>query len=491
MLYRSTRGYETPFLSAAAIQQGLAPDGGLFLPETLPAFSIDDIRSLQDLSYAERAAFVLSRFLTDYTYEELLSYTEAAYAAFDAPLKPLTDTVSVLELYHGPTCAFKDFALQLLPYLLTGALKKTGESRTIVILTATSGDTGKAALDGFADVPGTRIAVFYPLGGTSAIQRLQMTTQEGENVIVIAVEGNFDDAQTGVKRLFSDPSLREELSENGYLFSSANSINWGRLAPQIAYYFSAYCDLAASGRIAFGDPVNIDVPTGNFGNILASYLAACCGLPVHKFICASNSNRVLTDLIRTGTYDAGRPFYTTASPSMDILISSNLERLLYLLSDRDPQAVVGYMDSLAKTGRYTLAPEAFARLSAQFYGGCADDPMTFETIRKVYETQGYLLDTHTAVGWNVYEQYVAETGDATHTILASTADPFKFPASVLKALGADVPEDDFAQLRAIEKLTSLKAPDALSSLEAKKERFTTSVPPAGMQEAITTWLMQK
>ena len=488
MLYRSTRGYEIPYQSAAAIQQGLAPDGGLFLPETLPVFSMDEIRSLKDMSYAQRAAFVLSRFLTDYSYEELLSYTQAAYASFDATLKPLTDTVSILELYHGPTCAFKDFALQLLPYLLTGALKKTGESRTIVILTATSGDTGKAALEGFADVPGTRIAVFYPLGGTSAIQRLQMTTQAGENVNVIAVEGNFDDAQTGVKRLFSDPALKEELAENGFLFSSANSINWGRLAPQIAYYFSAYCDLASSGHIAFGDPVNIDVPTGNFGNILASYLAACCGLPVHKFICASNSNRVLTDLIRTGTYDAGRPFYTTASPSMDILISSNLERLLYLLSDRDPKTVVGYMDSLAKTGKYTLEPKAFETLSSQFYGGCADDALTFETIRQVYETQGYLLDTHTAVGWNVYEQYVAETGDLTPTILAATADPFKFPASVLEALGTEVPEDDFAQLRALEARIGLKAPEALSSLESKQERFTASVPPAGMQEAITNWL---
>ncbi|MBR2263906.1 MAG: threonine synthase [Firmicutes bacterium] len=488
MQYISTRGFDAAFSAAQAIQQGLAPDGGLFLPDQLPFFSMEEIRSLSDLSYAGRAAFVLSRFLTGYSYEELLSYTKEAYSAFDAPLKPLTDTLSVLELYHGPTCAFKDFALQLLPYLLTGALKKTGEERTIVILTATSGDTGKAALEGFANVPGTRIAVFYPQGGTSAIQRMQMTTQSGNNVSVFAVDGNFDDAQTSVKRLFSDPALRQELAQEGFLFSSANSINWGRLAPQIAYYFSAYCDLASSGRIAFGDAVNIDVPTGNFGNILAAYLASCCGLPVHRFLCASNSNQVLTDLIRTGTYDAGRPFYTTASPSMDILISSNLERLLYLLSDRDPSIVRGYMDSLAETGKYTLEPSAFAALSERFYGGCADDAMTFETIRKVYEDSGYLLDTHTAVGWNVYEQYASETGDMTPTILAATADPFKFPASVLKALGAPVPEDDFAQLHALEACTGRKAPAALASLEEKKERFKTVVAPAAMKAAITDWL---
>ncbi|MCR5006795.1 MAG: threonine synthase [Clostridiales bacterium] len=490
MQYISTRGFDAAFTAAQAIQQGLAPDGGLFLPDQLPFFTMEEIRFLSDLSYAERAAFVLSRFLTDYSYDELLSYTRQAYASFDAPLKVLTNTVSVLELYHGPTCAFKDFALQLLPYLLTGALKKTGEERTIVILTATSGDTGKAALEGFADVPGTRIAVFFPQGGTSAIQRMQMTTQAGENVVVFAVEGNFDDAQTGVKRLFSDPALREELAQKGFLFSSANSINWGRLAPQIAYYFSAYCDLASSGRIAFGDAVNIDVPTGNFGNILAAYLASCCGLPVHRFLCASNSNQVLTDLIRTGTYDAARPFYTTASPSMDILISSNLERLLYLLSDRDPSIVRGYMDSLAETGKYTLESGAFSALSERFYGGCADDAMTFETIRKVYEDSGYLLDTHTAVGWNVYEQYASETGDTTPTILAATADPFKFPASVLKALGAAVPEDDFAQLHALETCTGRKAPAALASLEEKEERFQSSVAPAAMKAAITHWLTE-
>ena len=488
MQYISTRGFERTYTSAEAIQQGLAPDGGLFLPQELPTFSLDEIRALAGLSYAQRAATILARFLTDYSYEELLSYTQAAYATFDATLKPLTDTVSVLELYHGPTCAFKDFALQLLPYLLTGAVQKTGEDRTILILTATSGDTGKAALDGFADVPGTRIAVFYPNGGTSAIQRLQMTTQAGENVAVFAVEGNFDDAQTGVKRLFSDAQLRDTLAEKGFLFSSANSINWGRLAPQIAYYFSAYADLAASGRIQWGDPVNIDVPTGNFGNILAAYLASCCELPVHRFLCASNSNRVLTDLIRTGTYDAGRPFYTTASPSMDILISSNLERLLYLLSDRDPAIVRGYMDALSKDGKYTLDPKAFAQLSERFFGGFADDAMTFDTIRKVYQEQGYLMDTHTAVGWNVYEQYAAATGDKTPTILASTADPFKFPASVLKALGADVPMDDFAQLHALEACTGRRAPAALAALESKEERFKTVVAPAAMKEAITNWL---
>ncbi len=488
MLYLSTRGDGHKVSSAEAIRRGLAPDGGLYLPESLPSFSLDEIVKLSALSYPERAAFVLSRFLTDYTYEELLEYANKAYASFQPDVITLTDSMHILELYHGPTCAFKDFALQMLPYLLTGALKKTGESRTAVILTATSGDTGKAALEGFADVPGTRIAVFYPEGGTSRIQQLQMTTQEGSNVNVIAVKGNFDDAQTGVKQLFSDPELAKQLSDQGYFFSSANSINWGRLAPQIAFYFSAYADLVAAGRINGGELVNIVVPTGNFGNILASYLAYLCGLPVKTFLCASNRNNVLTDFIRTGQYNANRPFYLTASPSMDILVSSNLERLLYLLSEADSDAVAGNMRELKEKGFYGVSDAVLGHLQEKFSAGCADDKMTKETILRTFKDHRYLIDTHTAVAVKVYEDYARETGDQTPSIIASTASPFKFPKSILEALEQEVPADGFDQLRALEQVSGLTSPASLSSLENKPERFTKAVAPEDMKEAILAWL---
>ena len=488
MQYISTRGDLARLSSAEAIQRGLAADGGLYLPETFPFFSKEELESLIPLPYDRRCAFILSKFLEDYSLAELEAYAAKAYASFAPKLHPLTDSASILELYHGPTCAFKDFALQMLPYLLTGALKKTGETRTALILTATSGDTGKAALEGFADVPGTRIAVFYPEGGTSRIQQLQMTTQEGENVNVLAVKGNFDDAQTGVKRLFSDPALAQELSDKGYFFSSANSINWGRLAPQIAYYVSAYLDLVSAGRIRFGDPVNLVVPTGNFGNILAGYIASCCGLPVKRLICASNQNRVLTDFLTTGVYDANRTFYLTASPSMDILISSNLERLLYLAGGRDADCVRALMEDLRTKGCYQ-APEAMIQeLRSRFYAGSADDPMTFATIRRVFAEKGYLMDTHTAVAWNVFEQYLAETGDSTPSIIASTASPFKFPKSILQALDQKVPEDDFQQLHQLERASGLAAPSSLSLLEKKPERFFQAVEPENMKQAILEWL---
>ena len=439
MDYISTRDSGHRVSAAQAIVSGLSPDGGLFLPESLPQFSLSEIEAMAKTGYAGRAVAVLSRFLTDFSEDELREYVSRAYAPEKfppkavAPVVPLDENAHILELFHGPTCAFKDFALQLLPFLLTASLRKTGCDKTVVILVATSGDTGKAALEGFADVPGAKICVFYPDGGTSNIQRLQMTTQAGENVMVFAAEGNFDDAQNGVKRIFTDRAYAEELAGKGYILSSANSINWGRLVPQIAYYFSAYCELLNAGRIKPGDPVNVVVPTGNFGNILAAYFAKHCGLPVGKLVCASNRNNVLTDFITTGTYDRNRGFYVTTSPSMDILISSNLERLLYLLCGRDDKVLRGYMEALAKAGKYTVGADVLAKLQSEFAAGCADDAATAAAIRGVYRETGYLCDTHTAVAVNVYRDYAAKTGDRTPTVIASTASPFKFANSVLPA----------------------------------------------------------
>ena len=439
MDYISTRDSGHRVSAAQAIVSGLSPDGGLFLPESLPQFSLSEIEAMAKTGYAGRAVAVLSRFLTDFSEDELREYVSRAYAPEKfppkavAPVVPLDENAHILELFHGPTCAFKDFALQLLPFLLTASLRKTGCDKTVVILVATSGDTGKAALEGFADVPGAKICVFYPDGGTSNIQRLQMTTQAGENVMVFAAEGNFDDAQNGVKRIFTDRAYAEELADRGYILSSANSINWGRLVPQIAYYFSAYCELLNAGRVKPGDPVNVVVPTGNFGNILAAYFAKHCGLPVGKLVCASNRNNVLTDFITTGTYDRNRGFYVTTSPSMDILISSNLERLLYLLCGRDDKVLRGYMEALAKTGKYTVGADVLAKLQSEFAAGCADDAATAAAIRGVYRETGYLCDTHTAVAVNVYRDYAAKTGDRTPTVIASTASPFKFANSVLPA----------------------------------------------------------
>ena len=495
MQYCSTRNSKYTVSSAQAIVSGLAPDGGLFLPESIPAFSLEEISAMARLPYTGRATEVLSRFLTDFTREELAEYIEKAYSRVKfppeevAPVVRLDDCANILELFHGPTCAFKDFALQLLPYLLTASLKKTGEHRTVVILVATSGDTGKAALEGFADVPGTKICVFYPDGGTSNIQRLQMTTQSGENVMVFAANGNFDDAQNGVKRIFTDQEFAKDLSGRGYLLSSANSINWGRLVPQIAYYFSAYCDLLNQGRIQLGDPINIVVPTGNFGNILAAYFAKQCGVPVHKLVCASNQNNVLTDFLTTGTYDRNRPFYLTTSPSMDILISSNLERLLYLLGGRDDQKLTALMKSLSETGKYSVDAQVLEALQKDFAAGCADDAKTAQTIHDTYAQDGYLCDTHTAVAVSVYRAYAQTTGDRTPTVIASTASPFKFAGTVLPAaFGVPAQGDDFGLLRQLSELSHQAAPAALAGLQDKAERFTTVVEPMKMKEAVSDWL---
>ena len=495
MDYISTRDSGHRVSAAQAIVSGLSPDGGLFLPESLPQFSLSEIEAMAKTGYAGRAVAVLSRFLTDFSEDELREYVSRAYAPEKfppkavAPVVPLDENAHILELFHGPTCAFKDFALQLLPFLLTASLRKTGCDKTVVILVATSGDTGKAALEGFADVPGAKICVFYPDGGTSNIQRLQMTTQAGENVMVFAAEGNFDDAQNGVKRIFTDRAYAEELADRGYILSSANSINWGRLVPQIAYYFSAYCELLNAGRVKPGDPVNIVVPTGNFGNILAAYFAKHCGLPVGKLVCASNRNNVLTDFITTGTYDRNRGFYVTTSPSMDILISSNLERLLYLLCGRDDKVLRGYMEALAKTGKYTVGADVLAKLQSEFAAGCADDAATAAAIRGVYRETGYLCDTHTAVAVNVYRDYAAKTGDRTPTVIASTASPFKFANSVLPAaFGRAADGGDFALLAKLAELSGQPAPQALAGLQDKTERFTATVEPARMKDAVSGWL---
>ena len=472
--------------SAAAIKQGLADDGGLFMPDAIPALSLEDISALIDLPYEERAAKILGMFLTDYTAEELLADCRAAYAeerfpGGAAPIVSLAGNIHSLELWHGPTSAFKDMALQIMPRLLSRALGKTGEKRTAQILVATSGDTGKAALEGYRDVDQIKILVFYPEDGVSRVQKLQMATQLGDNVGVCAIHGNFDDAQTGVKKIFSDGDFAREMNEKGYFFSSANSINWGRLAPQIVYYVSAYCDLVKNGTIALGDVVNVCVPTGNFGNIFAAYIAAKMGLPVGRFICASNANNILTDFLRTGTYDRNREFYKTMSPSMDILISSNLERLLYTVAG--PEKTAAYMKSLSECGKYTVDPEVKAELDRCFCGYYCSEEETAATIRETFESEGYLCDTHTAVGLNCAKAYKADTADDRAIILASTANPYKFAASVLTALGGK-PTDDVAALAQLEEATGVAAPAQLTRVLTMPVRFTKTVKACEMPDAV-------
>ena len=478
MLYTSTRDKSVKVTSAQAIAQGISKDGGLFVPETIPAVSSDFIESLVGLDYISRAKKVLSLYLTDYTEDEIDMCVSGAYAAGKvssdkvSPIKTIAKGENILELWRGPTCAFKDMALQLLPYLLTTAAKKTVADKTIVILVATSGDTGKAALEGFKDVPGTKIMVFYPNDGVSPMQKLQMTTQAGENVAVCAINGNFDDAQNGVKKIFTDKEVAAKLDEKGMMFSSANSINWGRLVPQIVYYISAYCDLIENGTIKNGDEVNVVVPTGNFGNILAAYYAKKMGVPFAKLICASNANNVLTDFLKTGTYDRNRKFFTTTSPSMDILISSNLERLLYHLSGENDETIREWMGLLSGEGKYTVNEEVKSLILDLFDAGYCDDKQTAETIAATYKN-GYLLDTHTAVAVKVYEDYVKATGDGKETVIASTANPYKFSAAVLGAV-AEVPADadEFAQVDLLKAATGEPCPEQLATLKGKTPRFT-------------------
>ncbi len=493
MHYVSTRDSSRRLTASQAIVEGLSRDGGLYLPESIPQLTLADIRALARLSYPERAAKIMKLYLEEFSEEELLGFAQKAYgpAKFDtpaaAPVVQLADNTYIQELWHGPTCAFKDMALQMLPYLLTASLKKTGEEKTVCILVATSGDTGKAALEGFRDVDRTKILVFYPDGGVSEIQKLQMVTQEGRNVGVCAVRGNFDDAQTSVKRIFSDAQLRETLASRGYFLSSANSINWGRVLPQIVYYVSSYCDLLASGAIKEGQTVNVCVPTGNFGNILSGFYAKKMGVPIGRLICASNENNVLTDFIRTGTYDRNRPFYQTASPSMDILISSNLERLLYLLSGSDEE-VRGYMQALAETGRYTVSERVFRAVQAEFSCGFCTDAQGAQTIGKTFREKNYLLDTHTAVACTVLEGYRAETGDGTLTVVESTASPFKFCASVLDALGVTEHQPGTKVLGQLTAVTGREAPLPLASLAGKTPRFGEVADKTAMQSVVTEFL---
>lgn len=495
MNYRSTRNSALKVTSAHAITKGLSEEGGLFVPESIPQFTKDEILAMCDKSYADRAYDIFSRLLTDFTPEEVRHCVDSAYndKNFDtnniAEISHLLTGTYVLELWHGPTCAFKDMALQILPYLLTTSAKKTVDGKQIAILVATSGDTGKAALEGFKDVDGTSITVFYPEDGVSRMQKRQMTTQEGNNVHVCAVKGNFDDCQNGVKAIFTDNAFGDKLAENNILLSSANSINWGRLAPQIVYYVSAYVELVKNKEIEFGEKINVVVPTGNFGNILAAYYAKLMGIPVNKLICASNSNNVLTDFINTGVYDRNREFFTTVSPSMDILISSNLERLLYHLSGEDDAAVNEWFGKLKTDGRYEVSSDVKSKVSELFYAGCCNDSETKETIKKTFDNYSYLLDTHTAVAVKVYEDYRANTGDETKTIIASTANPYKFSGAVYEAVGGTIDtEDEFEIIERLEKMTNTKMPAPLAATKDKDIRFTGSVEKQEMPAVVLDFL---
>ena len=474
MQFFSTRDQSRKVTASEAIAQGLSQEGGLFVPESFPQV---DVQALCGLDYPTLAAEILKQYLTDYSPEFLTSATQQSYgSAFGGKagaMAPVCPGTWALELWHGPTCAFKDYALQLMPKLLVEAKRNLGRTEQTRILVATSGDTGKAALDGYHDVPGVDIAVFYPTGGTSEIQRLQMATQEGANVAVYAVQGNFDDAQTSVKKVFGDPAVAAALAEKGVRLSSANSINWGRLVPQIVYYFAAYGQLLRAGEISFGDPVDFCVPTGNFGDILAGYYAKRMGLPVGMLICASNENNVLTDFLSTGCYAARRTFYKTTSPSMDILVSSNLERLLYHITGSDA-AVAGWMQSLNETGSYTVDKDTLAAIQQSFSCGWASEAEVCQEIRARYEQDGYLCDTHTAVAFHVAAQKKREN---VPMVVLSTASPFKFPRSVLEALGHTAPENDFEAMSALEAATGRTAPASLAALRTKAERFHAVIRP--------------
>lgn len=468
MLYRSTRGEEKKFTSSEAILKGIADDGGLFLPEKIP--SIDcDLKDLLNFSYKEIAYEVMSKFFTDFTQSELEYCIENAYdEKFDtdeiAPLKKVGNYY-FLELFHGPTLAFKDMALSILPYLLKTSAKKQDINKEIVILTATSGDTGKAALQGFSDVEGTKIIVFYPEDGVSPVQKLQMITHKGSNTFVVGIKGNFDDAQTGVKKIFADEDFNKMLNENNYMFSSANSINIGRLIPQVVYYFHAYLSLWRSNQIKEGEKINVVVPTGNFGNILAAYIAKEMGLPIEKLLCASNSNKVLYDFFNTGIYDKNRHFYTTMSPSMDILVSSNLERLLYIINGKDSEKTKDLMKSLNEKGRYDISREMKNNLNS-FVGGYATENETKIAIKNVYNSNGYIMDPHTAVAYSVLKKYEKESNDFTKTVIASTASPYKFSYSVMTSIDDKYENiDDFNLMQEISNIQNKPIPKSVNGIK--------------------------
>ena len=478
MSFFSTRG-ESCVTASQAILRGIAPDGGLYVPAMFQAVQPERLTSLMEMSYEQRAVAVLKRFLEDFSLKEIEDSVRAAYsrerftAPDVAPVRQLDSGTWSLELFHGPTLAFKDMALQLLPHLLKLSAEKNGEDREICILVATSGDTGKAALEGFRDVPGTSCTVFYPLDGVSDVQRLQMVTTGGINTHVIAVRGNFDDAQTGVKELFGSEKFREEMAAEGRTLSSANSINLGRLVPQVVYYFSAYAELLKTNAITAGEPVNFCVPTGNFGDILAGYYARCMGLPVNKLICASNRNNVLTDFFNSGIYSTHRTFFKTISPSMDILVSSNLERLLYEAADRDGTLIRTWMTQLKESGSYSVGEQRRDWLLDTFWGDCADNKDTLGEIRKRWEQDHYLMDPHTAVAGHVLREYRSKTGDDTPSVIVSTASPYKFAADVLNALtGSNAGGNPFEASEEIQKLTGIPMPEQVRKLRELPVRHT-------------------
>lgn len=487
LMYKSTRNNNETVTASQAILKGLAENGGLFVPTSIPSLDVS-IEALSKMSYQEVAFEVMKLLLTDFTEEELKYCIKSAYdKKFDTTeIAPLVkaDGAYYLELFHGSTIAFKDMALSILPYLLTTSAKKNNVKNEIVILTATSGDTGKAALAGFADVPGTKIIVFYPKHGVSPIQEKQMVTQKGDNTYVVGIEGNFDDAQTGVKKMFSDSNLAEVMNNAGYQFSSANSINIGRLVPQIVYYVYAYAKLVANGEIEAGEKINVVVPTGNFGNILASYYAKEMGLPINKFICASNDNKVLFDFFETGSYDRNRDFILTSSPSMDILISSNLERLIYKIAGNDSDKNVQLMNELSKDGKYTITDSMKDQLK-EFYGNYSTEAETADVIKEIYDKTNYIIDTHTAVAAKVYKKYVDQTKDTTKSIIASTASPYKFTRSVMDAIDSSYDsKTDFELVDELSSLSGVAVPQAIEDIRSAKVLHDTVVDTCDMEKQV-------
>lgn len=497
MLYKSTRSTaEASLTSAEVIKEGLAPDGGLYVPESIPTLTLPEIELLSKQSYPERAADILARFLTDYTHEELSEDCCAAYSRehFVGGVAPLIGLhteypMAVLELWHGPTAAFKDMALQIMPRLLSRALVKTGEKKDAMILVATSGDTGKAALEGYRDIDRVRILVFYPSEGVSQVQKLQMATQQGSNVEVCGIRGNFDDAQNGVKSILNSPEMVTRARVRGILFSSANSINWGRLVPQIVYYVSAYCDLINAGKCKPGSRFNVCVPTGNFGNIFAAYLAKQMGLPIAKLICASNANNVLTDFLRTGTYDRNRDFHMTVSPSMDILISSNLERLLYFIAGSEKTAEL--MRELKETGKYTVDADTFREIRKHFVGYYTNEEDTIATIRRTWRDGDYLADPHTAVAIHAAKAYMSEFTDGIPMVVDSTASPFKFAGTVYRALTGENAASDADALNQLAALTKARIPYPLAGLAKRPVRFTRVCEVNEMRDVVMEFVKKK
>ena len=487
MNYVSTRGANKESVSSAyAIKTGLASDGGLFMPESIPELTKSELSELMGDTYPVRAAKILSKFLTDYTYEELLedaknAYSNEKFGKCAAPVTKLDENIYMLELWHGPTCAFKDMALQIMPRLFTRALRKCGEEKTALILVATSGDTGKAALEGYRDIPGTKIKVFYPVSGVSRVQKLQMQTQEGENVSVSGIVGNFDDAQNGVKKIFADKDIAKTLADTGVFLSSANSINWGRLVPQIVYYISAYCDMVNSGAIKAGDQIDVSVPTGNFGNIFAGYIAKLMGLPIKTLVCASNMNNVLTDFLRTGVYDRNRSFHTTISPSMDILISSNLERLLFVTLGCKRTAE--YMRKLACDGRYELSADELALINKHFVGYYTDEAETKNTVGEVFKNKNCLIDTHTAVAIHAAESYACDYKAERKILAVSTASPYKFANDVFLSVSGKEPQNELSALGELSQLSGVEIPTPLCGLENKEIRHKGTINKDEMESA--------